>query len=54
MKVQEVQRDSTTNAEMMATQQLSMEMTQAMPQIQQEAANAAQEVMQQPTNEQIS
>lgn len=40
-KVQERQVNSTTNAEMMAVQQLSMELNQAMPQIQQDAQNAA-------------
>lgn len=40
-KVQERQVNSATNAEMMAVQQLSMELNQAMPQIQQDAQNAA-------------
>ena len=41
MKIQEVQLNSQTNAEMMAVQSLNMELTQAMPEIQQEAENAA-------------
>jgi len=44
-KVQEEQADSTTNAEMAATQQLSMELTQAMPQIQQDATAAVQNAL---------
>lgn len=43
MKLQEVQLNSTTNAEMFAVQQLSAEVSQAMPQIQQQAVQAAQE-----------
>lgn len=45
-KVQERQVNSTTNAEMMAVQQLSMELNQAMPQIQQTAENSAMAAMQ--------
>lgn len=44
-KVQEEQADSTTNAEMAATQQLSMELSQAMPQIQQDASMAVQNAL---------
>lgn len=44
-KLQDVQVNSQTNAEMMAVQQLSMELNQAMPQIQQDAQNAVMEVM---------
>lgn len=43
MKLQEVQLNSTTNAEMFAVQQLSAEVSQAMPQIQQQAVQAAKE-----------
>ena len=42
-KLQEVQVNSMTNAEMMAVQQLNMELSQAMPQIQQDAIKAAQD-----------
>ena len=48
-KIQEVQVNSQTNAEMAAVQQLSAEITQAMPQIQQDAQNAVAETMAQPT-----
>lgn len=48
-KLQDVQVNSQTNAEMMAVQQLSMELNQAMPQIQQDAQNAVMEVMNQPS-----
>lgn len=41
-KLQEVQVNSQTNAEMMAVQQLNSEMTAAMPQITEQAAQAAQ------------
>lgn len=47
VKIQEVQVNSNTNAEMFAVQQLSMELNQAMPQIQQDATNAAMAAMQQ-------
>ena len=40
--VQKRQLDSTTNAEMMATQQISAEIAQAMPEIQRQAQEAAQ------------
>ena len=50
MKLQEVQVNSATNAEMFAVQSLSAELTQAMPQIQQTAQNAAAAAMAQPTN----
>ena len=43
VKIQEVQLNSQTNAEMFATQQLSMELNQAMPQIQQGVADAVAE-----------
>lgn len=42
VKLQEVQLNSQTNAEMMAVQQLNSEMTAAMPQITEQAAQAAQ------------
>lgn len=48
-KLQDVQVNSQTNAEMMAVQQLSMELNQAMPQIQQDAQNAVMDVMNQPS-----
>jgi hypothetical protein len=48
VKLQDVQVNSQTNAEMMAVQQLSSELTQAMPQIQQDAANAVQNALNQP------
>lgn len=47
IKIQEVQVNSNTNAEMFAVQQLSAELNQAMPQIQQDATNAAMAAMQQ-------
>lgn len=50
MKLQEVQLNSATNAEMFAVQSLSAELTQAMPQIQQTAQDAATTTMAQPTN----
>ena len=46
MKIQEVQLNSQTNAEMAAVQSLSAELAQSMPQIQQEAQNAAGQTMQ--------
>ena len=49
MSIQEVQVNSQTNAEMAAVQQLSAEITQAMPQIQQDAQNAVAETMAQST-----
>jgi gas vesicle protein len=42
-KLQEVQLNSATNAEMFAVQQLNAELTQAMPQIQQQAQEAVQQ-----------
>ena len=48
-KLQEVQLNSQTNAEMMAVQQLSSELTQAMPQIQKDAADAVQKTLNQPS-----
>ena len=45
MKLQEVQVNSATNAEMFAVQSLSAELTQAMPQIQQTAQDAAAATM---------
>ena len=48
MKLQEVQLNSATNAEMYAVQSLSAELTQAMPQIQQTAQDAAAAAMAQP------
>jgi len=50
MKLQEVQLNSATNAEMYAVQSLSAELTQAMPQIQQTAQDAAAAAMAQPTD----
>ena len=50
MKLQEVQLNSATNAEMFAVQSLSAELTQAMPQIQQTAQDAAAATKAQPTN----
>ena len=47
-RIQEVQVNSQTNAEMAAVQQLSTEISQAMPQIQQDAQNAVAETMAQP------
>lgn len=44
-KVQEEQVNSTTNAEMFAAQTLNQELTAAMPQIQQQATNAATQMM---------
>lgn len=51
MKIQEVQVNSNTNAEMFAVQTLSQEMTQAMPQIQQQASDTALQIMQQGNTE---
>lgn len=51
VKIQEVQVNSSTNAEMFAVQQLSSEMTQALPQIQQQAMEAAKTAMAQPDEE---
>ena len=48
VKLQSVQLNSQTNAEMMAVQQLSSELTQAMPQIQKDAADAVQKTLNQP------
>ena len=45
MKVQEVQLNSTTNAEMFAVQTLNQELTAAMPQIQQQATDAATQIL---------
>ena len=45
MKVQEVQLNSATNAEMFAVQTLNQELTAAMPQIQQQATDAATQMM---------
>ena len=42
-KIQEVQLNSQTNAEMFATQQLSTELTNAMPEITAQAQQAAQQ-----------
>ena len=50
-KIQEVQVNSQTNAEMMAVQQLSSELAQQMPQIQADAAAAVQQVMEQPSSD---
>ena len=50
LKIQEVQVNSATNAEMFAAQTLNAELTQAMPQIQQQATEAATAVFTQPTN----
>lgn len=50
LKLQEVQLNSATNAEMYAVQSLSAELTQAMPQIQQTAQDAAAAAMAQPTD----
>lgn len=50
-KIQEVQLNSQTNAEMMAVQQLSSELAQQMPQIQADAAAAVQQAMEQPSDE---
>ena len=47
IKIQEVQVNSNTNAEMFAVQQLSAELNQALPKIQQDATNAAMTAMQQ-------
>lgn len=47
-RIQEVQVNSQTNAEIAAVQQLSTEISQAMPQIQQDAQNAVAETMAQP------
>ena len=44
-KVQEVQLNSSTNAEMFAVQTLNQELTAAMPQIQQQATNAATQIL---------
>ena len=51
VKIQEVQVNSSTNAEMFAVQQLSSEMTKAMPNIQQQAMEAAKTAMTQPDEE---
>lgn len=48
MKVQEVQVNSQTNAEMYAAQSLNQEMTAALPQLQDAATNAAMQAMAQP------
>lgn len=48
-KVQEVQLNSATNAEMFAVQSLNSELSAAMPQIQQQAQEAATQAMLQPT-----
>ena len=45
MKVQEVQLNSATNAEMFAVQTLNQELTAAMPQIQQQATDAATKIL---------
>ena len=50
-KIQEVQVNSATNAEMFAVQTLSQEVAQAMPSIQQQASNTALQIMQQDTAE---
>lgn len=47
IKIQEVQVNSNTNAEMFAVQQLSAELNQALPKIQQDATNAAMTALQQ-------
>ena len=44
-KIQEEQVDSTTNAEMFAVQTLNQELTAAMPQIQQQATDAATQIL---------
>ena len=49
-KLQEVQLNSATSAEMFAVQSLSAELTQAMPQIQQTAQDAATTTMAQPND----
>ena len=48
LKIQEVQVNSSTNAEMFAVQQLSSEVSQAMPEIQQQAMQAARDAMNEP------
>lgn len=51
LKIQEVQVNSSTNAEMFAVQQLSSEVSQAMPEIQQQAMQAAKDAMNEPEEE---
>ena len=51
LKIQEVQINSSTNAEMFAVQQLSSEVSQAMPEIQQQAMQAARDAMNEPEEE---
>ena len=51
LKIQEVQVNSSTNAEMFAVQQLSSEVSQAMPEIQQQAMQAARDAMNEPEEE---
>lgn len=52
-KVQEVQVNSSTNAEMFAVQQLNTEMTKAMPSIQQQAMEAAKTALAEPDTEEM-
>lgn len=52
-KIQEVQINSSTNAEMYAVQQLNTEMTKAMPNIQQQAMEAAKTAMSEPDVEEM-
>ncbi len=53
VKVQEVQVNSSTNAEMFAVQQLNAEMTKAMPGIQQQAMEAAKTALAEPDTEEM-
>lgn len=53
VKVQEVQVNSSTNAEIYAVQQLNTEMTKALPSIQQQAMEAAKTALSEPDTEEM-
>ena len=53
VKIQEVQVNSSTNAEMYAVQQLNTEMTKALPNIQQQAMEAAKTALSEPDTEEM-